>query len=80
MAVSIWMPEGSFCAPGTAVTPTCLKLLHKNPSLRLWKLHDVFIHSFNTRVFMSICAVPRPVVHKAGLVPVLRELTVLGLE
>lgn len=48
-------------------------------SFRLWKLHDVFIHSFNTQ-FMSICAVPRPVVHKTGLVSVLRELTVLGLE
>lgn len=29
---------------------------------------------------MSICAVPRPVVREMGLVPVLRELTVLELE
>lgn len=29
---------------------------------------------------MSICAVPRPVVLESGLVPVLRELTVLELE
>lgn len=79
MAVHIWMSGGSLWAPETAVPPTCLKVLDKNESLRLWELRDIFVHSFNTRS-MSVCPVPRPAVYKAGLVPVLRELTVLGLK